>query len=146
MAKTVAPKDDAQQQILSRLSRIENKTDSMDQTQAFALRADFDKHRATIKGIFGNSKRRAQVYLACNGRRGVNEIAAHLGMQRQNVGTDIRFLKSEAMLEMTDSVGGRDLWSKKPIDHTLRISQFLTAEFSLGPDGVKAEPKAKKGR
>jgi predicted transcriptional regulator len=129
---------DRDQQILSRLGKIEHKVDSMDQTQAFALRAEAAKHFATVKTIFRNSKRRAQVYLAADGSRGVQEIAEHLGMQRQNVGPDLRVLADEGMLEISDTSGGRDIWGKKPIDRTLRISQFLRNEFSLGADGRPA--------
>lgn len=135
MAKKSAISLDRDQQILNRLGKIEHKVDSMDQTQAFALRAEAAKHFATVKAIFRNSKRRAQVYLAADGSRGVQEIAEHLGMQRQNVGPDLRVLADEGMLEISDTSGGRDIWGKKPIDRTLRISQFLRNEFSLGVDG-----------
>jgi len=132
---------DRDQQILNRLGNIEHKVDSMDQTQAFALRADADKHFGTVETIFRNSKRRAQIYLAANGTRGVQEIAAHLKMQRQNVGPELKRLAGEGMLEITDTSGGRDIWSKKPIDRTLRISQFLQRTYSLSADGKPVSPK-----
>lgn len=148
MAKKTALDLDRDQQILNRLSRIENKVDSLEQTTAFALRAEADKHFASAKAIFKNSKRRAQIYLAADGMRGVQEIAAHLKMKRQNVGPDLRVLRGEGLLELTDATDGRDIWTKKPIDHTLRISHFLRAEYSLGSDGlpVKAKAKAKSAR
>lgn len=145
MAKQTAMNVDRDQQILSRLGRIEHKVDSMDQTQAFALRADSDKHFKSVKAIFKNSKRRAQIYLAANGSRGVQEIAAHLKMQRQNVGPDLKFLSDEGMLEIAETFGKKDVWAKKPIDRTLRISQFLRSEFSLGPDGQPTKKVAKRG-
>jgi hypothetical protein len=129
---------DRDQQILSRLARIEHKVDSMDQTQAFALRADADKHFKSVEAIFKSGKRRAQIYLAADGSRGVQEIAKHLNMQRQNVGPELKKLATEGMLEVVDTAGGKDIWAKKPVDRTLRISQFLQIEFSLGPDGRKA--------
>lgn len=133
---------DRDQQILSRLSRIEHKVDSMDQTQAFALRADADKHFKSVEAIFKSGKRRAQIYLAADGVRGVQEIAAHLKMQRQNVGPELKKLASEGMLELVDTAGGKkDIWAKKPVDRTLRISQFLQSEFSLSPDGLPASVK-----
>jgi hypothetical protein len=107
----------------------------MDQTQAFALRADADKHFKSVEAIFKKGKRRAQIYLAADGSRGVQEIAKHLRMQRQNVGPELRTLAAEGMLEVVDTSGGKDIWAKKPVDRTLRISQFLRSEFSLGPDG-----------
>lgn len=137
---------DRDQQILSRLAKIEHKVDSIDQTAAFALRADSQRHTAEVKKIFKNSKRRAQVYLAANGSRGVEEIAKHLGMQRQNVGPDLKLLREEGLVEIVDTVGGRDIYAKKPVDHTLRISKQLRDEFSLGPDGRPVKSKAKSKR
>ncbi len=132
---------DRDQQILNRLSKIEHKVDSIDQTQAFALRAEAEKHFTVVKQIFKNGKRRAQIYLAANGSRGVEEIAKHLGMQRQNVGPELKILGSEGMLEIKDTAGGRDIWGKKQIDHSLRINQFLQKEYCLGPDGRSAVAK-----
>ena len=63
------------QQILSRLAHIEHKVDSIDETNAFALRADENRHFETVKKIFRKGRRRAQVYLAANGNRAVEEIA-----------------------------------------------------------------------
>lgn len=135
MAEKSAPDLDRDQQILSRLGKIEHKVDSLDQTHAFALRADSDKHLAVAKAIFGGSKRRAQIYLAANGSRSVQEIASHLRMQRQNVGPELKRLAEEGLLEIVDTSGGRDIWAKKAIDRTVRISQFLRQEYSLGVDG-----------
>jgi DNA-binding transcriptional ArsR family regulator len=128
---------DRDQQILDRLAKIEHKVDSIEQTNAFALRAEADKHFAEVKKIFKRSHRRAQVYLAANGIRSVHEIAAHLGMQRQNVGPDLRFLGEEGLLELVDSQGNRDIWAKKPVDRTLRITPFLCREFVLEKNGLK---------
>lgn len=133
---TDSAKTDRDQQILSRLARIEHKVDSLEQTTAFALRADEDKHFASVKAIFGNSRRRAQVYLAANGSRGVQEIAAHIGMKRQNVGVELATLSAEGLIELSDSQGGQDIWSKKPLDRTLRITKFLRDEFNLSDDGL----------
>jgi DNA-binding transcriptional regulator LsrR (DeoR family) len=138
MAPKKAEALDRDRQILSRLSRIEHKVDSMDQTQAFALRADADKHFKSVQAIFKSGKRRAQIYLAADGVRGVQEIAEHLKMQRQNVGPELKKLAAEGMLEIVETNGGKDIWGKKPVDRTLRVSQFLQTEFSLRPDGLSA--------
>jgi DNA-binding transcriptional ArsR family regulator len=138
----VSDTQDRDQQILNRLGKIEHRVDSIDQTSAFALRAEEEKHLQVVRGIFGSSKRRAQVYLAANGHRGVQEIAQHLGMKRQNVGSDLNVLYTEGLLELGDSVGGRDIWAKKALDRTLQITKFLQKEFGLARDG-KADSKAK---
>lgn len=135
---------DRDQQILSRLAKIEHKVDSIEQTNAFALRAEADKHFAEVSKIFGKSLRRAQVYLAADGSLSVQEIAKHLGMQRQNVGTDLKHLGEEGLLELVDSHGNRDIWAKKPLDRTLRITPFLRTQFSLSGNGLKEKARKKK--
>ncbi len=95
--------EDRDQQILSRLAHIEHKVDSIDETNAFALRAEADKHKETVKKIFRHGKRRAQVYLAADGSRGVDEVAKHLGMKHQNVSPQLRILKEEGLLELVDA-------------------------------------------
>jgi DNA-binding transcriptional ArsR family regulator len=123
------------QQILSRLGNIEHKVDSIDETNAFALRAEASKHTETVKQIFKRGKRRAQVYLAADGTRGVAEIAQHLGMQTPNVSPELRKLKEEGLIELAGASGKRDIWAKKSIDRTLRITQYLCKEYKLKPDG-----------
>jgi hypothetical protein len=135
---------DRDQQILSRLARIEHKVDSLDQTTAFALRAESEKHFGEAKKIFGRSIRRAQVYLAANGQRSVEQIATFLRMQRQNVGPNLKLLNDEGLLEIIDTTGGRDIWSKKSVDRTLRISHYLCKEFPLSSDGRRVTKKKPK--
>ena len=133
------------QQILHRLAHIEHKVDSIDETNAFALRAEAEKHQETVRKIFGKSKRRAQIYLAADGTRGVVEIAQHLGVKQPNVSPDLRILKEEGLLEIVDASGRQDFWAKKTIDKTLRISKYLCEQYDLKPDGrPNAAPKKKK--
>lgn len=127
---------DRDQQILSRLAQIEHKVDSVDQTLAFSLRAESEKHFGAVKEIFGNSRRRAQIYLAVDGMRGVQDIAEHLGMQRQNVGPELKVLAEEGLLHMIDTQDGKDIWAKKSVDGSLRISKFLRDVFDLRADGL----------
>lgn len=131
---------DRDQQILDRLAKIEHKVDSIEQTNAFALRPEAEKYFAEVKKIFGKSLRRAQVYLAADGARSVQEIAQHLNMQRQNVGPDLKHLGNEGLLELVDSQSNRDIWAKKPVDRTLRITPFLCREFALQNNGLRQKP------
>jgi len=142
MAKREDQKQDRDQQILSRLASIQHKVDSIEQTNAFALRADKEKHEQSLRDIFRNGKRRAQVYLAANGARSVQEIADHVKMKRPNVSAQLKALSIEGILEIAYSSGGRDYWGKKPLDHTIRITRFLCDEFFLNSDGT--EKRAKK--
>ena len=130
---------DRDQQILSRLAEIQRQVNSIDGTLAFSLRANADEHESVLRKIFGTSKRRAQIYLAADGARGVQEIADHIRMKRPNVSTELSLLKSEGLLEIIDNQGGRDIYVKKSIDSSFRISKFLQREFSLKKDGSLAD-------
>jgi DNA-binding transcriptional ArsR family regulator len=142
--KETDSKQDRDQQILSRLAKIQHKVDSLEQTTAFALRADSERHFASAQEIFKKSKRRAQVYLAADGQRSVQEIGRHLGMKRQNVGPDLKVLGDEGLLEIIDEVAGKDIWAKTAIDKSLRISKFLCKEFELDGDGQSVKASKRK--
>lgn len=135
---------DRDQHILNRLAAISHRVDSIDQTQAFALRADADRHFEQVRQIFGKSVRRAKVYLAANGRRSVGEIATHLGINSPNVSVELKTLGEEGLLEIILSDGGANYWGKKPLDRTLRISKFLREEFGLDSDGVESKNGGKR--
>lgn len=128
---------DRDQQILRRLTNIENKVDSLEQTNAFALRADVDRHTITVKKIFNKSLRRAQVYLAANGNRSVLEIADLLKMKQPNVTDDLKILQDEGLLEVIEQAGNRVYYSKKPIDRTIGITKILMKDFNLDRNGLK---------
>ncbi len=136
---------DRDQQILNRLSKIEHKVDSLEQTTAFALRAEKDKHAASVREIFKTGKRRAQIYLAVDGIRSVKEVAAHLSMKQPNVSRELKILAEEGLLKIVDTSGGRDTWAKNPVDRTLRITQFLRAEYALDANGRSASSRRKRG-
>lgn len=129
---------DRDQQILHRLTRIQHKIDSLEQTNAFALRADAEKHNATVRSIFRKSERKAQIYLATDGNRSVQGIADHLGIKRANASRALGDLEREGLVEIADTIGSSNIYAKKPLDRTLRITPFLTKTFLLQPDGKKS--------
>jgi DNA-binding transcriptional ArsR family regulator len=75
--------------------------------------------------------------LAADGSLSVQEIAQHLGMQRQALSPVLKYLGEEGLLEIVDSQSNRDIWAKKPVDRTLRITPFLCTEFHLQKNGLK---------
>jgi DNA-binding MarR family transcriptional regulator len=129
-------KEDRDQQILRRLANIEHRVDSLDQTTAFALRADAERHYESVREIFGKSVRRIQVYLAANGERSVQNIAELLDMKPPNVSRELAILQQEGLLDVSENVGGETYWFKKPIDRTIRISILLQKEYNLSKDGL----------
>lgn len=128
---------DRDQQILNRLANLQHKVDSIEQTNAFALRADADKHIESVRQVFGQGTRKAQIYLAVDGHRSVNDVAEHLNLKAQNVSRDLKKLKDEGLLEVGEIDGSTTYYVKTPLDRTIRISRFLCAEFGLNPDGTQ---------
>lgn len=129
--------DSAEEEILRRLANIEREVTSLDETSAFAMRASREAHLAELDKIFGRSRRRAQIYLAANGRRTVGEIAGHLRMKGPNVSADLSILEQEGLL-VPKVEGVFTYWNKKAIDRTLGISRHLIDRFDLTADGLPA--------
>ena len=125
----------ANEEILRRLSNIEHRVASIDETSAFAMRANRVAHPEQIAQIFRRSKRRAQIYIAANGKRTVNGIAEVLQMKQPHVSRELTYLEREGLLVAT-SLGAENYWNKKPIDRTLGISDYLQEHFDLSADGV----------
>ncbi len=146
MPRNPAASTDRDQVILNRLSKIQHKIDSLEQTTAFSLRADSNKHLGEVKKIFGRSVRRAGVYLAADGDRGVQEIASHLGIHQPNVSAEVRKLVDEGLLEIIDGTNNNTTYAKTPLYRTLRIPQFLTKEFDVEKDGRLASRRKSKTR
>lgn len=96
------------------------------------LKANKERILGEIGLFFGNSKRRAQVYLTIDGKRSVGEIARLLDIKMPNVSTDLSRCAEEGLIERvpTPSKGGF-AWKKKRIDIVLRISEFLRKKFTL---------------
>lgn len=130
------PTEERDQQVLRRLSNIEHKVDSIEQTTAFALRANETGYVDAVKKIFKHSRRRAQVYLAANAHRGVQEIANLIGIDQPNVTRELKYLQEDAMVEVIEKESGKTYWGKTPLDKTLKITRFLMDEFQLDKDGL----------
>jgi hypothetical protein len=50
------------------------------------------------------------------------------------------------LLELVDSHGNKDIWAKKPVDRTLRITPFLCREFDLQKNGLRQKTGKKAAR
>ncbi len=130
-------KNDANQQILRRLSSIESKVDSLDQTSAFVLRTDEDKHYGTIKKIFGRGINPIRIYLAVNGLRSVQEISDLLGIKISNVSPILTKLVDEGVIEIKRMYKSNLYYGKTVLDKNLRISKKLKEEYKLTDDGLR---------
>ena len=122
--------DDTNSEVLRRLAMIEAQVTSLDETSAFALRANRDEHMQTVRSIFGKSKLRAKVYLAANGKRRVQDIADLLNITKQAVSPHLLHLAEQGLLAPLPN-GKEVYYAKKRLDRTLGISKYLRDEFKL---------------
>ncbi|MGE3961365.1 MAG: hypothetical protein AB7F65_06740 [Dehalococcoidia bacterium] len=121
---------DSTSEILRRLENIESRITSLDETDAFALRANRETYLEIISQIFGRSEVRAKAYLAADGTKTVQELADEIGVKRPNAGTELRLLAAEGLLEARQD-GAQVFYGKKALDRTLSVSRFLRERFNL---------------
>jgi len=141
MAKTTpAAVDPATQEILRRLSNIEQQVTSIDETNAFAMRASRDALQLELDAIFGNGAKRAQVYLAANNRRTVTEIASHLKILPTNVSRELTKLADDGLLTPRGE-GPSTRYRKKRVDQAIGVSRYLQRKFNLSADGLPVKKK-----
>lgn len=130
-------------QMLERLIRIDNRTDSMQHNLAWLVRANEPQLKETLLDAFGTSIRRVQVYLALDGSRSVNDVAAVLKMQRQNVSIELTWLKKRGLIDATEADGRGTIYQKTIFDSIIRLSEALQQKFSLDKNGHPMKKKKK---
>lgn len=122
-------------EILRRLIGIDHKADSMQDSLAWIVRANAGELKQQLLSEFGASKRRAQVYLALDGTRTVNDVAEHLSMKRQNVTGELKTLKRLRLVDIVESDGRGTIYCKKFFDAVVGLSGALMTKFNLDPSG-----------
>ena len=113
------------------IKEIRWRQESMDSSMDLLLKANKEAIMGEIGAFFGSSKRRAEVYLAVDGKRTVKEIAKTLGMKSPNVSAELTGCFEEGLIERAPAPSGEVTWKKKRIDRVLRISAFLKRKFAL---------------
>jgi hypothetical protein len=127
-------RSDAEAEILRRLANIEFQITSLDESTAFAMRANRDELLEAVDGVFRKSRQLAQVYVAANGRRSVSEIANIVNAKRQNTSAHLKRLAVEGLL-LPHIDGNQTLYRKKRLDQTLGITNRLRERFRIDADG-----------
>ena len=106
--------------------------EAIDSSMELLIKANRDAILAEIIKFFGRSKRRAQVFLAVNGERTVEDITELLNMQKPNVSTELTRLKEEGLIEIKRITSeGYYVYKKRRVDKILRISQKLRKKFDI---------------
>ena len=125
-----------EQSVLRRITSIEKRVISLEQTTNFSLRADELKHHETVNKIFGNSKIRAQIYLCVDGIKNVSQISGFLNKIINNVSVELKKLKDEELLYISSNENGI-VYSKTSLDKSFRISKYLMNKFQLDKNGFE---------
>ena len=88
------------------------------------------RQEEAMRGFFGRGRKRADVYLALSADRNITQVASALGMQRQNVSSEIQKLR-KVQLIMPLTAGGRgDVWIRNPtIESVMRLSEMVRRWF-----------------
>jgi DNA-binding transcriptional ArsR family regulator len=111
---------DHEAEVRRRLTNIEQKTDSMQDSLTWLVRASAKELLPRLLEEFGKSERRIAVYLAVNGERSVNVLAEHLGMKQENVSIQLAWLKNKKIVRLR---GKR--YVKEDFDGIVDLSQHL---------------------
>jgi DNA-binding transcriptional ArsR family regulator len=114
------------------IKMIRWRQESIDSSMDLLLKANREAIMSEIESFFGNSKRRAQVFLAVDGKKSVGEIAQMLNIKMPNLSADLSKCAEEGLIERVPSaVKGGFVYKKKKIDMVLHVSEFLRKKFGL---------------
>src|SRR5437867_1699066 len=105
--------------------------EAIDASMEMLIRANKKQILTEILGFFGNSKRRAQVYLAVDGERSVAAIAGLLTMKGPNVSSELTLLKDFGLIEVKSVSGPAIVYKKRKIDRILGVGRELEQIFRL---------------
>jgi DNA-binding transcriptional ArsR family regulator len=120
--------------------------EAIDSSMELLIRANKAPILAEILSFFGNSRRRAEVYLAVDGDLSVSDIATELQMKPPNVSTELTLLNDFGLIETGKLDGPTIIYKKRRIDRILGLTKELRKKFELQVSaGERAEPSAEEG-
>ncbi len=125
-----------EEELFRRLENLESRVGAIEEHTVHNARLKPEDQQAFVHRVFGQSSRRAQVFLAANRKRSVNQIAAHLGMQQQNVSIELGRLQGEGLLTV-ETAGSTSHWMATKVAATIGVVDILTKKFKLTKDGLK---------
>lgn len=106
--------------------------EAIDSSMELLIKANREAILEEIMEFFGRSKRRAEVYLAINGKRTVSDIVDLLVMKSPNVSIELSKLKEEGLIEIKEiTPDGTYIYRKRRVDKILGISKRLRKKFNI---------------
>lgn len=105
--------------------------EAIDSSMELLIKAHGEQIEKEIMEFFGRSKRRAEIYLECNGNSSVTAIANKLQMKLPNVSTELTKLKEEGLIKIKKMTDEGYIYQKSKVDKILRISKKLKEKFGI---------------
>ncbi|MCK4443483.1 MAG: MarR family transcriptional regulator [Thermoplasmata archaeon] len=103
--------------------------EAIDSSMELLIKANRDAILSEIMAFFGKSRRRAQVFLAVDGQRTVEDITQMLAMKKPNVSAQLTGLKEEGLIEIKRITKSGYVYKKRRVDKILGISKKLKNKF-----------------
>lgn len=100
-----------------------------------------------METCFKKSVEKVRVFLAIDGLSSVNEIAARLGIKRQNVGRHLGDLLDHDLIKVKSTEGGKIIYEKTSQVKRIRLEEFLAETFggALTPQSEVVPPLGQEG-
>lgn len=105
--------------------------EAIDSSMELLIKANRNAILAEIMSFFGRSKRRAQVFIAVDGKRTVEDITQLLNMKKPNVSSELTRLKEEGLIEIKKITKEGYIYKKRRVDKILGISRMLKNKFGI---------------
>ena len=105
--------------------------EAIDSSMELLIKAHRQQIEEEIMRFFGKSKRRAEIYLKCDGKNTVSDIANQLQMKIPNVSRELTKLKQEGLIKVKRITDKGYIYEKTKIDRILKISKKLKQKFNL---------------
>ncbi len=119
-------------QIAQDVREIKWHQEAIDSSMELLIKANSKKILEEIFKFFGRSKRRAEVFLAVDGQRTVEDITELLGMQKPNVSRHLTSLKEEGLIEIKKiAKGGYYVYKRRRVDKILGLSRKLRVKLGI---------------
>jgi predicted transcriptional regulator len=101
-------------------------------TQELDLRLNEEKYRAYVDQVVGNSKERAMVLIAVNGRDSLRKISEKTGLKEPNVNRSKRVLEKRGLIFLLGGGSGRNkVYGKPRWVSILNIDDYLREKFGI---------------
>lgn len=137
--------EDHNAEVRKRLTRIEQKSDAMNDCLTWLVRANAERLLPKLLADFGGGERRIGVYLALDGQRSVDAVAKHLGMKAYNVSIELNWLKERSLVRVKETSRLGKIYVKEDFDGIVELTRNLEAQLKK-IQKKKAEPNGKSAK